>query len=80
MLQLKASCTLKQKKCQILSFEWPFILALNLKYTHTCVQRPPLGPQISGRCLKVTLCYKMSTWDLRLVAVIGRWSLFGGGC
>ena len=29
---------------------------------------------------EVRLCYKSSTRDLKMVAVIGRRSLFGGGC
>jgi len=25
------------------------------------------------------LCYKRSNWDLKIVAVVDRWLLFGGG-
>jgi hypothetical protein len=30
----------------------------NNNYSQTCVQRPPLGPQKSGRCLEVAAIQK----------------------
>ena len=39
------------------------------KYSQTCVQEPPLGPQNSDRCLEVPINYKSSKWDLKMVSV-----------
>jgi hypothetical protein len=61
-------------------------------YSQTCVQRPPSGPQNSGRYWQMAvilksfifllylyyLC-KSSIWGLKMGCVTDRWSLFGGG-
>ena len=60
-------------------------LCWNLKYSKTSVQRPPSGPQNSGRCWQVIVVRgrfysKGPIWDLKMVIAVDRWSLFGSGC
>ena len=63
---------------------------INSRYSQTCVQRPPLGPQKSVHCSKVktkwslfTVCsYKIAISFVKLglkLAIVDRWSLFRGG-
>ena len=53
-------------------------------YSQTCIQRPPLGPEKCGcyteGCLKKSGVSNLQTdrYGIRL-AVVDRWSLFGGG-
>ncbi len=45
----------------------------------------PLGTHYLGQlltagcCSEVTLCYKDLNWDTKMMVILGRWSLFGGG-
>ncbi len=50
------------------------------KYSQTCVQRPHLGPEKSGRLTEVSDKIDIYTgrWWLKL-AVVNRWPLFTGG-
>jgi hypothetical protein len=49
-------------------------------YSQTCVQRPPLGPEKSGRWKEVPDKTEILTgrWCIKL-AVVNRWPLFTGG-
>ena len=64
---------------------WPSYYIVFCIYNQTCVQRPPLEPKkqwlllTGGRCSEVHLRYKSSKWDLKILAIKGMWSLFGGG-
>jgi hypothetical protein len=61
---------------------WPTgrMLPLPAFHSQTCVQRPPSGPQICGRCSEVAFnVIKDSNWDSKMVVAVGSWSLFGGG-
>jgi hypothetical protein len=50
------------------------------KYSQTCVQRPPLGPEKSDRWKEVPDKTEILTgrWCIKL-AVVNRWPLFTGG-
>jgi hypothetical protein len=50
-------------------------------YSKTCVPRPPLGPEKSGRWKEVPDKTEILTgrWCIKL-AVVNRWPLFTGGC
>ncbi len=57
----------------------------NDETTITVKQRPPSGPKNSDCYFQVVvvqkyLCYKRSNWDLIIVVVVDRWSLFRDGC
>ena len=54
---------LPSRNCVTHQIEWSFCV-----YSQTCVQQPPLGPQICGHCSA-----------FKIVVAVGRWSLFGGG-
>ena len=45
-------------------------------HSQTCVQRPPLGPKICGRCSKVPLCNENGPENCRCrqVVIIRSWS------
>ncbi len=48
--------------------------------TTTTLGNQNLWPLLTdGRCSEVTLFYKTYKWDSKMVVVIDRWSLFGGG-
>ncbi len=53
-------------------------------HSETYVKRPPQGPKkwpllTGGRCLEGGLCCEYQNWDCKIVAAVGRWSLFVGG-
>ncbi len=55
------------------------------RYRHLCTTTtlgtPKLWPLLTGdRCSEVGLCYKNLNWGSKMVVVVGRWLLFGGGC
>jgi len=52
----------------------------NTVKTTTILGTQNLWPLLTGgRCSEVTLCYKTLKWDSKMVVVIDKWSLLGGG-
>ncbi len=45
-------------------------------YSQTCVHRQPLGPK---KVAVVDICSLIEGWDLKMVVVVDKLSLFGGG-